>query len=178
MYIWTGMVLPKNFEEKIRNICRNINKDFNVSEQSFSLPQHISLKTSFNIENYIEVIEYMKELLKDIKSINIKVIGISKINGVIWLDIEENKQLREIHNTLNKKLWERFEVPEIKFDGQNFKFHSTLFQDMESDDKLTDMFPILRKEFEFPIEFETNKINFGISEVGKVGTYKVIMDDM
>lgn len=111
MYIWTGLVLPKNFEEKIRNICRNINKDFNVCEQSFSLPQHISLKTSFNIENYIEVIEYMKELLKDIKSINIKVIGISKINGVIWLDIEENEQLREIHNTLNKKLWERFEVP-------------------------------------------------------------------
>jgi len=112
------------------------------------------------------------------KNSNIKVIDISKINGVIWLDIEENEQLREIHNTLNKKLWERFEVPEIKFDGQNFKFHSTLFQDMESDDKLTDMFPILRKEFEFPIEFETNEINFGISEVGKVGTYKVIMDDM
>ena len=31
----------------------------------------------------------------------------------------------------------------------------------------------LKKEFQFPIELEINEINFGISDVGQVGTYSV-----
>ena len=65
MYIWTGLVFNKNDEMKIRQICKEVNCDYNVSEQSFTLPQHISLKTSFYAENYIEIINYMKSILKD-----------------------------------------------------------------------------------------------------------------
>lgn len=174
MYIWTGIILPKKFETKIRNICRNINKNFNVSEQSFTLPQHISLKTSFNVSNYQEVIDFMKELLKDFNNTKIKIKDIGKINGVIWLEIEENSVLRNIHNLLNEKLFDKFNIPEIKFDGKNFKFHSTLFQDLENNDKLEIMYDELRKEIQFPIELDLDEINFGVSNIGKVGTYKVI----
>lgn len=173
MYVWTGMVLPKKFEENIRNICRNINKDFNVSELSFTLPQHISLKTSFNVSNYQEVIEFMKEQLKIFNETNIKIIDIGKINGVIWFEIEENKMLRNMHELLNKKLYAEFDIPEIKFDGTNFKFHSTLFQDIENDDKLVIIYEKLKEEFQFPIELEVNEINFGISNIGQVGTYSI-----
>lgn len=173
MYIWTGLVLPKKFEENIRTICRNINKDFNVNEQSFTLPQHISLKTSFNVSNYQEVIDFMKEILKDFTNTKIKIINISKINGVIWFEIEENKVLRSIHELLNTKLYDKFNIPEIKFDGKNFKFHSTIFQDIENDDKLVIIYEKLKKEFQFPIELDINEIDFGISNVGLVGTYSI-----
>ena len=175
MYIWTGMVLPKKLEGKIRNRCRSINKDFNVSEQSFTLPQHISLKTSFNVLNYQEVIEFMKEQLKIFNKIKIKIkiIDICKLDGVIWFEIEENKTLRNMHELLNKKLYDEFNIQKIKFDGVNFKFHSTIFQDIENDDKLTKIYEKLKKEFQFPIELEINEINFGISDVGQVGTYSV-----
>lgn len=174
MYIWTGIVLPKSFEDKIRDICININKDFNVSEQSFTLPQHISLKTSFDILNYREVIEFMKEELKNFKNTKIRIIDISKVNGVIWFEIEENKVLRNMHEVLNKRLYEKFNIPEIKFDGKNFKFHSTIFQDIENDDKLAIIYEKLINKFQFPIELDVDEINFGISDVGRVGTYNVI----
>ena len=60
MYVWLGLVFNKEIEYNIRKICKKINKEFEVSEQSFTLPQHISLKTSFNDQNYKEVIEYLK----------------------------------------------------------------------------------------------------------------------
>ena len=61
MYIWIGLVLEKDDENYIRDICKEENKCFNINEQSFTLPQHISLKTSFNANEYVQVIQYLKE---------------------------------------------------------------------------------------------------------------------
>mgnify|MGYP007058969295 FL=1 len=105
MYIWTGLVFNKKEEEYIRNICKKINEKYNLSEVSYTLPQHISLKTSFYYENYNEAINYIKDVLSNISQLSISVIGISKINnGVIWFDIEETKELRNIHNIDDKKI--------------------------------------------------------------------------
>ena len=175
MYIWTGLVFNKNDEMKIRQICKEVNCDYNVSEQSFTLPQHISLKTSFYAENYIEIINYMKSILKDnLSNIKIVITGISKLNnGVIWFDIEDCEILRNIHNMLNEKLLEKYEIPLIKFDGDKFQFHSTIFQDINIDDKLNNMVETLKSKFEFPMILDVNEINFGISEIGMVGSFRV-----
>ena len=175
MYIWTGLIFNKNDEDKIRKICKEVNYNYNVNEQAFTLPQHISLKTSFNVDNYKDVVDYMKSILKDnLSSIDITITGISKLNnGVIWFDIEENKELRKFYNMLNEKLLEKYGIPLIKFDGNNFQFHSTIFQDVEIDDRLNDMVEILKSKFQFPIVLKVNEINFGISEIGTVGTFKV-----
>ena len=65
MYIWIGLVFNKNDEDNIRNICRQINKEYNLSELSFTLPQHISVKTSFVSNDYIEIkdVKFNDELL-------------------------------------------------------------------------------------------------------------------
>lgn len=175
MYIWTGLIFNKNDEMKIRKICKEVNYDYNVSEQSFTLPQHISLKTSFDTENYIEIINYMKSILKDnLSNIKIVITGISKLNnGVIWFDIEENEILRNLHKMLNEKLLEKYEIPLIKFDGENFQFHSTIFQDINIDDKLNNMVETLKGKFEFPMILDINEINFGISEIGTVGSFRI-----
>lgn len=51
-------------------------------------------------------------------------------NKVIWLDILETNQLIEMHNTLNKELNNKFNIPLSGFDGEKFQFHSTLFQEL------------------------------------------------
>ena len=175
MYIWVGLIFNKKDEEKIRKICKEVNYNYNVNEQAFTLPQHISLKTSFCVENYKEVIDYMKLILKgNLSSFDITITGISKLNnGVIWFDIEENKILRKFHNIFNKKLLEKYEIPLIKFDGNNFRFHSTIFQDKNIDDSLNDMVEILKSKFKFPIVLNVDEINFGISEIGEVGTFRI-----
>ena len=173
MYIWTGLIFDKKTEYEIRKTCQQINEEFQINEQSFTLPQHISLKTSFNFLNYKEVIEYLKMILKDYESIDVELTGITKLHGVIWINVEENKKLTKIHDDLNKKLLEKFSIPLIKFDGKNFVFHSTLFQDSQNNEKLDKMFQILNKKLTFPIELKLNEVNFGISEIGSVGTYKV-----
>ena len=174
MYIWTGLVFDRKDEENIRNICKKINNKFNLSELSFTLPQHISIKTSFVFDNYIEIKDYIKEILKNQKEFIINVLGVTKINnGVIWLDIEETEQLRNVHNLLNSKLKEKYNIPLSGFDGNKFHFHSTLFQDNKIGNEHQELIDEINNEFIFPIATTINEIDLGISETGSVGTFIV-----
>ena len=59
------------------------------------------------------------------------------------------------------------------YDGENFIFHSTLFQDSNISNKHNKMIDELLSEFEFPIKIDIKEINLGISETGKVGTFNI-----
>ena len=159
MYIWTGLIFDKKDEDYIRKICKKINKNYSLSELSFTLPQHISLKTSFYYDNYNEIIDYLKIILSNINSLKVNIIGIKKINnGVIWLEVENTKELRDIHNLLNDKLLNKYSIPSTNYDGENFIFHSTLFQDSSISNKHNKMIDELLSEFEFPF-FYLNQIH-------------------
>lgn len=175
MYIWIGLILEKDDENYIREICKEENKNFNINEQAFSLPQHISLKTSFNTNQYLTIIKYLKEELKDINTIELKANNLTIIDGkVIWLDIEENKFLRNLHNKINILLKEKFNIGLSGFDGENFKFHSTLFQESEFNGNINKIGLILKEKIKIPQLLYIRELYFGVSEVGRVGTYKVI----
>ena len=175
MYIWIGLVLEKDDENYIRDICKEENKYFNIKEQAFSLPQHISLKTSFNVNENIAVIQYLKEELKNINAIQLEVCNLTIIDGkVIWLDIEENTFLRELHNKINFLLKEKFNIGLSGFDGENFKFHSTLFQETVYNENINKIGLILKEKMKIPFLVHIKELSFGISEVGRVGTYKII----
>ena len=175
MYIWIGLVLEKDDENYIRDICKEENKYFNIKEQAFSLPQHISLKTSFNVDENIAVIQYLKEELKNINAIQLEVCNLTIIDGkVIWLDIEENTFLRELHNKINFLLKEKFNIGLSGFDGEGFKFHSTLFQENEYNENINKIGLVLKEKMKIPFLVNIKELSFGISEVGRVGTYKVI----
>ena len=175
MYIWIGLVLEKDNENHIRDICKEENKKFNISEQAFSLPQHISLKTSFNTIEYVTVIQYLKEELKDTNAIELEVCDLTIIDGkVIWLDIEENTFVRELHNKINFLLNDKFNIGLSGYDGENFKFHSTLFQETVYNENINKIGLILKEKMKIPFLVHIKELSFGISEVGQVGTYKVI----
>ena len=68
----------------------------------------------------------------------------------------------------------KFQIQLNGFDGEKFKFHSTLFQDVDNKKMINDLYDKIKDIKFYDDKFNATKIYFGISEVGKVGTYKVI----
>ena len=66
MYLWIGLGIDKENENFIREYCREKNKKYEVNEQSFTLPQHISLKKLELEEKKSEI----KSLQEEFNSIN------------------------------------------------------------------------------------------------------------
>ena len=64
MYIWIGCKLPEEFEQEIRSICLAKNQEIGLDPVAFSLPQHISLKISFETERHEEILEELPHFLK------------------------------------------------------------------------------------------------------------------
>ena len=71
-------------------------------------------------------------------------------------------------------LKEKYNIEKIGFDGENFKFHSTLFQDVDTKEKVSEVYENIDKDILINKELKIHRIYFGVSDVGKVGTYKVI----
>jgi len=111
-----------------------IDEKYHTGLAASLLPQHISLKQSFEVNEIEEVEKYFDELAQEIMPFEITFSKIDLITftkgnseiGILWMDIEENQQLRNLHNKINKDLLERFRIMLSGPDGENFHFHSTL----------------------------------------------------
>lgn len=174
MYLWIGLGVSKNTENSIRKYCRFINKKIKANEHSFSLPQHISLKTSFNTDCYKEIIEILKKRFCDSSKLQLQITGVEQVPGVIWLNIQEKDCLRKYHNDILSILKDKYSIDKYGYDGDTFKFHSTLFQDVDNKDLIQLLYDKIDEDYFKDIIVEVDRIYFGISEIGKVGTYKVV----
>lgn len=54
MYLWIGLGLVSLEEASLRDFCRSKNP-IGIPDAALLLPQHISLKTSFETERYREI---------------------------------------------------------------------------------------------------------------------------
>ena len=63
MYIWIGCKLPEDFEQEIRTNCLRLNEKIGLSTVAFTLPQHISLKISFEAETHEAVLGDLTDYL-------------------------------------------------------------------------------------------------------------------
>lgn len=175
MYLWVGAVFDSESENEIRTVANKLNEEYRLSTVAFSLPQHISLKISFECDDYKKVIAVIKSQLKTISPFVVEIKDITKIDGsLIWLDINENVTLRKIHNLLNTLLLDTFDIPLKSFDGEDFKFHSTLFFDNQIDNIHQALIDKLKKEYILPKEYSIKEINFGIAESVRAGKFTVV----
>ena len=88
--------------------------------------------------------------------------------------IKETLDLRNYHNEILRYLESEYDISKIGFDGDTFKFHSTLFQDVDNKELVEKLYNKIDKSIFEKRELIVNRIYFGVSEIGKVGTYKVI----
>ena len=171
MYIWIGCKLPEDFETEIRSYCLERNRSLGLDTTAFLLPQHISLKISFQTDQTEEVLEDLAQFLSAQSTLTVRIVGVEQKGNILWMPIAENDSLRWLHQQLDARLEQRFQVPQHEFD-KCFLFHSTLFIDPDGE-KLAQMEKILA---EYPVERELLVDTFliGLSETGKPGTYRVV----
>ena len=173
MYIWIGCRLPYQFEEEIRAVCIDKNKTIGLDAVAFSLPQHISLKISFETEKAEAILEELERLLSTWDAFAVRINGIEEFGNILWMAVGENETLSRLHETLDEHLQRHFAILRHQFDTC-FKFHSTLFIDPDRK-KLTQMREALSM-VSFPKDLEVDSILLGTSETGQPGSYRVVRE--
>lgn len=171
MHIWIGCKLPEEFETEIRSYCLEQNAQINLDTVAFLLPQHISLKISFQTDRTEEILEDLTQFLSTQIPFSVQIRGIERAGNILWMPIAENDSLQWLHQQLDARLEQRFQVPQHEFD-RRFLFHSTLFIDPDGE-KLARMAECLAA---YPVarELQVDTFLLGLSETGKPGTYRVV----
>lgn len=173
MYLWIGLGIEKTEEKRIRAYCRQENRE-GADESAFLLPQHISLKCSFPTEHWEAIIGDLKNCFRQLPGFTLEAEALQQIPGILWLRIRETPALRDLHNALNDRLLQKFSIGLSGFDGDDFAFHSTLFQDPAHPEKIRSLFQRMGTVPFYSKEIPVDRIYFGISPSGKAGTYQVV----
>lgn len=123
---------------KIHNIVRKlsweIHQKYRTGTRHISLPPHISLKQPFPIGDLPALEDYMAELASSIQPFDVRLteLQVKPISsggttyGLLWIDVEETPELRNLHNRLNDELNQRFGNTPADFDGEQYHFHMTV----------------------------------------------------
>ena len=172
MYIWTGCLLPAEFQQELRSVCLAHNRDVGLDTTAFDMPQHISLKISLPIadEKAEAVFSFLESFLSREEPFYVNLLSPEVFRNILWLPVEENPTLRRLHDTLDKELLERFSVSPHSLD-QCFFFHSTLFMDPDTD-KLTRMEKLL-SDLHLGKSLPVERFLLGYSPDGQPGTYAI-----
>ena len=171
MYIWIGCKLPANFETELRDRCLTANRSIGLDTVAFSLPQHISLKISFDTPDHEAVLKHLTEYLSSRQTFTVRLGKPEQAGTILWLPAEENPVLRQLHEELDTTLTNFFDIPQHEFD-KSFLFHSTLFLD-----KNTDKLAVMKAKldtFPLPRELTVDTFLLGLSPDGSAGSYRVI----
>ena len=173
MYIWTAADVSRQLAF-VRERATELNRELNLSEVAFSLPQHISLKISFEVDDSVadEVISVLEDYLSSQTAFTVGEAKVEIFGSILWLSFPENECLKRLHRELDELLLSRFGVPLHEYD-KCFKFHSTLF--IDGGNSLGKMCSELER-LTLPSEIETDSFLIGISKSGKAGEYRVIKE--
>ena len=173
MYLWIGCKLPEAFEQEIRTRCLALNEGLGLDTVAFLLPQHISLKISFQTDDPDAVLADLTAFLQDQEPFPVRIRNAEQAGNILWMPAVENATLRALHEQLDTRLQDRFGIPQHEFDKW-FLFHSTLFIDPD-EEKLARMHRLLS---DYPIarELMIDTFLLGQSETGKNGTYRVVRE--
>ncbi len=173
MYIWIGCRLPECFEKSLRAKCLAENEKIGLDTTAFSLPQHISLKISFETDRGEELLSWLRAYLSRQPAFCVCLQAAEQVPGVLWLGVAENRELDRLHRELDALLLERFGVPQHPFD-KCFRFHSSLFLDADGE-KLRCMQQALW-DLPLPQWMSVDSFLLGISPDGRGDNYRVLAE--
>lgn len=126
----------------VRKLSWEIHQKYDTGTRHASLPPHVSLKQPFGTADLPALENYMVELAGSIEPFEmtlteLKVIPVSSAGtayGLLWIDVEETPELRNLHNRLNDELNQRFGHTPADFDGEQYHFHMTVMMGDQSVD--------------------------------------------
>ena len=174
MYIWVGVEVESQIVE-IKKSAFEIEKKIGFENSNFTLPMHISLKISFPVDDSVanDVIYDIEQLYYGITPFEIDVDRIECYENISWIRYKQNDKINEIHDRLNEMLFEKYGVGLHEYDC-DYKFHTTLFME-NNEEKIRSAYEMIKNAC-LPKMIFVNKLLVGVSESGKLGSYRVIKE--
>lgn len=171
MFIWCAIDLDRQLG-KIRKSAEEASNTLGVGNPALTLPLHISLKISCEIEDsrFDEAVKLISAHFSGIRPFEITPIGIERCGGVVWIRHEESEELSALHKWLVNLFKENYGVIPHQFDLE-FAYHSSLYVGDEADAEQA--YEMLKDE-PIPCRLIADKFVIGCSESGRAGEYKVI----
>jgi 2'-5' RNA ligase len=126
-----ALLVDNTIHNYSRKLAFDFDRKYNTGFVSARLPQHITLGPVFEVKNIEEVEKYFDNVTESIKpfevlvsDIDLKIYGDEEEGfGVLWMDIKESEELRELHNKIYRY------ISEHSWDTDNnekYHFHSTI----------------------------------------------------
>lgn len=174
MYLWFAIDVNRYYEY-LKERVKEIEDIVKYDNTNLSLPYHISLKISFEVDDSIknDVIQTAEEFYKTLKPFNISVKCIEKYGIICWIRYLNNDYLESISRNLNSLLKEKYDIELHPYD-KDFIFHTTLFMDNDVS-KIEKSYEMI-KDVKLPTNLLTDRYIIGYSLTGKVGSYKVLKE--
>lgn len=172
MYLWIGI----DVDEQLLSIKEKIAQaetDIGFKNSNLTLPLHISLKMSFEVDhsNYDAIYKTVTNYYQTLRPFKIEVDGIKNEGNIVWILMKPCDALNKIHDDLNTVLKEKYGIPLHEYDT-DYKFHTTLFMDSDTD-KINAAYDTVKNENVSSV-LAAERFVIGRSETGALGTYKVI----
>ena len=147
----------------VRKLSWDIHRKYRTGIDVTRLPPHISLKQPFDISALNLLEKYMTELAKSVTPFEVELTELQLIDatiegldtGILWLDVQETKILRQLHNRVNEELTVRFGDVHAAFDGPDYHFHMTVAiggQPFETYQKIYDEFQTCLKDIRYTVQ--------------------------
>ena len=174
MFVWTGIDVDGQLAD-IKSKAQEIERKIGFENSNFTLPLHVSLKISFQIEDSLfdSVKADIISIFDESDSFEIDVRGIEYENNICWIRMERNNSLDGIHDRLNSVMLEKYGIPLHEYD-LDYKFHTTLFMDSDFG-KVARAYDMLGDVY-IPSKLLADKFVIGTSEKGALGTYRVVYE--
>lgn len=173
MYLWVGINVD-NCLSAVRERAESVEKEVGIHLSCFTLPLHISLKISFEVDekNCEQIVASILELYESLEAFDLKVKEIENEGNIVWIRYEDNQVVSTLKTQMNEMLLDRFGIGLHEYD-HDFIFHTTLF--MEDEDKNALAFEKI-KDISLPNEVRANCFAVGFSESGELGTFKILKE--
>ena len=174
MYIWVGVEVESQIAE-IKKSAFEIEKKIGFENSNFTLPMHISLKISFPVNDSVanDVIYDIERLYYAVTPFEIDVDRIECYENISWIRYKQNDKIDGIHDRLNAMLFEKYGVGLHEYDC-DYKFHTTLFME-NNEEKIRSAYEMIKNVY-LPKKISVNKLLVGVSESGKLGSYRVFRE--
>ena len=172
MYIWVAIDVNEQVS-KLRKVAENYMNEQGLSSTTFTLPFHISLKISFQIPNdkFEDVVSDIREFYKSLKPFEIKTKGIERAGSIVWVAMQDDDELVDIHKKLDEIMFKKYGVVQHDFD-KAFQFHTSVLALNNEVDTLKAYDAI--KDNDIPKTLRAESFIIGSSVEGIAGTYSVI----
>jgi 2'-5' RNA ligase len=127
-----GLLADTDVHNMIRKLSWQLHQNYRTG--TMRLPPHVSLKQPFAVKDLAALEGYLDLLARSIQPFEIKLTQLDIVSsfyegseyGILWADVQESKELRELHNRLNDELTRRFGPVPADHDGESYHFHMTV----------------------------------------------------